>query len=161
MRFLSRFGIDSTAISLHALNVTDTRANLYGGQIPPNRYVVKMSLIVRTSDVDGLRRASQSIDELVRLGVVLAAGQEYGASGPTYLFTRLNDLKPAMLAEAQHERTHRCLPVREGVARAGGRDPARLAGRVRDPGPRPGAGDLGRESDREDAAAWSAPSSTC
>ena len=99
-RFLSRFGIDSTAISLHALNVTDTRANLYGGQIPPNRYVVKLSLIVRTHDVNALREASQRIDELVRQGVVLAAGQEYGASGPTYLFTKLNDLKPAMLGEA-------------------------------------------------------------
>jgi hypothetical protein len=99
-RFLSQFGIDSTAISLQALNVTDTRANLYGGQVPPNRYVVKMSLIVRTRDVNSLRQASQRIDELVRQGVVLAAGQEYGASGPTYLFTKLNDLKPAMLGEA-------------------------------------------------------------
>jgi hypothetical protein len=99
-RFLSQFGIDSTAISLQALNVTDTRSNLYGGQVPPNRYVVKMSLIVRTRDVNSLRQASQRIDELVRQGVVLAAGQEYGASGPTYLFTKLNDLKPAMLGEA-------------------------------------------------------------
>ena len=121
MRFLAGFGIDSSAISLHALNVTDTRANLYGGQIPPNRYVVKMSLIVRTSDVAGLRRASQRIDELVRLGVVLAAGQEYGASGPTYLFTRLNDLKPAMLAEANtNARTAAAQFAKESRARVGG-----------------------------------------
>ena len=99
-RFLARYGIDSTAISLFSLNVTDTRANMYGGQIPPNRYVVKLSLIVRTNEVNKLREASQRIDELVRQGVVLSAGQEYGASGPTYLFTRLNDLKPAMLGEA-------------------------------------------------------------
>jgi uncharacterized protein len=99
-RFLARFGIDSSSISLHSLNVTDTRANPYGGPTPPNRYVVKMGVIVRTNDVDALRQASQSINELVRHGVVLAAGQEYGSSGPTYLFTRLNDLKPEMLTES-------------------------------------------------------------
>jgi hypothetical protein len=31
--------------------------------------------------------------------VVLSAG-EYGGGGPTYLFTKLNDLKPEMLAES-------------------------------------------------------------
>jgi len=120
-RFLARFGIDSTAISLHSLNVTDTRANAYGGPPPPNRFVVRMGLIVRTSDVDALRRASQSIDDLVRQGVVLAAGQEYGASGPTYLFTKLNDLKPAMLAEANvNARTAADQFARESKARLGG-----------------------------------------
>ena len=36
----------------------------------------------------------------MQAGVVLTSGQEYGPGGPTYLFTRLNDLKPEMLAEA-------------------------------------------------------------
>ncbi len=120
-RFLARFGIDSTAISLNSLNVTDTRANPYGGPTPPNRYVVKMGLIVRTNDVDALRQAGQSIDELVRRGVVLSAGQEYGASGPTYLFTRLNDLKPEMLTEANvNARVAAEQFARESKAKVGG-----------------------------------------
>jgi hypothetical protein len=80
-----------------------------------------MSLIVRTRDVGSLRRASQRIDDLVRVGVVLAAGQEYGASGPTYLFTRLNDLKPEMLAEANaNARTAASQFAKESRSRVGG-----------------------------------------
>ena len=33
-------------------------------------------------------------------GVVLSSGGEYGGGGPTFIFTGLNDLKPAMIAEA-------------------------------------------------------------
>ena len=32
--------------------------------------------------------------------VLSSGGMGYGSSGPTYLFTRLNDLKPAMIREA-------------------------------------------------------------
>jgi len=39
------------------------------------------------------------VGELVAAGVALTSGAGYG-TGPTYLFTKLNDLKPAMLAEA-------------------------------------------------------------
>jgi hypothetical protein len=119
--FLARFGIDSASVSLHSLNVTDTRANPYGGPPPPNRFVVKMGLIVRTNDVENLRRASQSIEELVRRGVILTAGQEYGASGPTYLFTRLNELKPEMLTEANvNARVAAEQFARESKAKVGG-----------------------------------------
>ena len=38
--------------------------------------------------------------DLVDPGVVLISGEEYGPGGPTFLFTKLNDLKPAMIAEA-------------------------------------------------------------
>ncbi|MFO0094271.1 MAG: SIMPL domain-containing protein, partial [Gemmatimonadaceae bacterium] len=44
--------------------------------------------------------ASQRVPELVRNGVVLSSGQEYGGGGPTFVFTKLNALKPAMIAEA-------------------------------------------------------------
>jgi hypothetical protein len=40
------------------------------------------------------------VGELVGAGVVLSARSDFGGSGPTFLFTRLNDLKPAMIAEA-------------------------------------------------------------
>jgi len=40
------------------------------------------------------------VGELVAAGVVLSSGGEYGGGGPTFIFTGLNDLKPAMIAEA-------------------------------------------------------------
>jgi hypothetical protein len=41
------------------------------------------------------------VGELVSAGVVLSSSRTgFGPSGPTFLFTKLNDLKPNMLAEA-------------------------------------------------------------
>ncbi len=99
--FLVRYGVDSSKVELQALAATDTRANAYGdgGRVPLNRYVVNMTLMVRTGDIDRVALASQNVSELLAAGVVFSSG-EYGGSGPTYLFTRLNDLKPEMLAEA-------------------------------------------------------------
>ena len=101
LAFLGRHGIDSTATELIELRVTDTSANPYGARNPgASRYVVRMAVMVRTADVDRLRDVSQRVDQLLNAGVVIAAGGEYGPSGPTYLFTKLNDFKPAMIAEA-------------------------------------------------------------
>jgi hypothetical protein len=99
--FLARFGIDSTQMELQELQVTDAFANPYTqpSQIA-NRYVVQQTLMVRTTQLDQVIAASQATGDLVSAGVVVTSGQEYGASGPTYLFTRLNDLKPEMIREA-------------------------------------------------------------
>jgi hypothetical protein len=100
MAFLKRHGIDTTATELQSLTVTDTRAREYGGAPAPNRYVVNMTLMVRTREVGKIAAASQKVGELLAAGVAFSSGGEYGSSGPTYLFTKLNDLKPAMVAEA-------------------------------------------------------------
>ena len=96
--FLKRAGIDSSQVSLRGLEVTDAQANPYSQGPVRSRYIVTMTLVVRSGDVQGLSRAGQAVGELVQAGVVLSGGP-FG-SGPTYLFTRLNDLKPEMLAEA-------------------------------------------------------------
>ena len=99
LAFLSRFGLDSTATELQGFEVTDTRANMYQGSTAANRFIINTTLMVRTADPDKIREASQHVGELVAAGVVLSSGGP-GFGGPTYLFTRLNDLKPAMVAEA-------------------------------------------------------------
>jgi hypothetical protein len=98
LAFLRRAGIDSTQVSLRGLEVTDAQANPYSQGPVRSRFILSMTLVVRSGDVAGLQRASQAVSELVAAGVVLSGGP-FG-SGPTYLFTRLNDLKPGMLAEA-------------------------------------------------------------
>ena len=55
---------------------------------------------VRSNAVDTVIRASQRVSELVAAGIVLSSSGEFGGTGPTYLFTGLNDLKPSMIAEA-------------------------------------------------------------
>ena len=101
MRFLRAQGIDSSAVELQDLQVADRLANPYGQQGPStNRYIITQRLMVRSSDPAMVQAAHQQISALVDAGVVLGSGMGYGDNTPTYLFTRLNDLKPEMVAEA-------------------------------------------------------------
>jgi hypothetical protein len=56
--------------------------------------------MVRSGKPDVVLQASQRVSELVAAGVVLSSSGEYGIGGPTFVFTRLNELKPAMVKEA-------------------------------------------------------------
>lgn len=99
LAFLARFGLDSTATELQGFEVADTRANPYQSALAANRFIITTTLMVRTQDPARIRAASQRVADLVAAGVVLSSGGP-GYGGPTYLFTRLNDLKPEMVAEA-------------------------------------------------------------
>jgi hypothetical protein len=98
--FLGEHGIPPEQIEVQGLAVNDVLANPYRGGGPvDSRYIITQTLMVRSEDPATVRRASQDVGRLVERGVVL--GSNMGpAAGPTYLFTRLNDLKPAMIAEA-------------------------------------------------------------
>jgi uncharacterized protein len=63
-----------------------------------NDLAAAQAQITRSTEL--VRAASQRVSELVSAGVVLSQGGEYGLGGPPFVFTRLNDLKPAMIAEA-------------------------------------------------------------
>ena len=102
--FLRANGIDSTEIELQGLRVTDTYANPYnpaGRQGP--RFVVQQTVMVRSEKPQVVLAASQKVGDLVNAGVVLSSGPEWGPGGPSYVFRRLNDLKPSMIAEATAE----------------------------------------------------------
>ncbi|HET9950878.1 MAG TPA: SIMPL domain-containing protein [Candidatus Eisenbacteria bacterium] len=102
--FLRTNGIDSTEIELQGLRVTDTFANPYN---PPGRqgprFVVQQTVMVRSEKPQVVLAASQKVGDLVNAGVVLSSGPEWGPGGPSYVFRRLNDLKPSMIAEATAE----------------------------------------------------------
>jgi uncharacterized protein len=97
--FLARHGIDATQVGLQELNVTDAQANRYGGQNAARRFIISQTIMVRSIAPDTVFQASQKIGELVDEGVVLSSDGPM-SGGPTFLFTRLNDVKPAMIAEA-------------------------------------------------------------
>lgn len=100
--FLVRHGIDTAGVSLQEFAVADARTNQYGSEPRAgSRYVIRQTVVVRSTSPDRVLAASQRVAELVDAGVVLASGNEYGpGGGPTFVFTKLNDLKPAMIAEA-------------------------------------------------------------
>ena len=98
-RFFARHGIDSSRVELLSLEVTDKRSNPYEGSPSSARFAISATLVARTDRPEQIRDAIQDVGELVAAGVALTSGAGYG-TGPTYLFSKLNDLKPAMLAEA-------------------------------------------------------------
>ena len=98
--FLTRHGIDTSQVTLQDFSVTDTWANEYRTQQGANRFIIKQTVVVRSGEPDKVMAASQLVGELVNAGVVLSSGAEYGNGGPTFIFSGLNDLKPAMIAEA-------------------------------------------------------------
>ncbi|MDK8462937.1 SIMPL domain-containing protein [Marinobacter sp. SS13-12] len=98
MAFLKLQAIDTEAVELQRLDVTDTRANPYHGESNSQKFIINQTLMVRSNSIDRIRQAAQSVGELVDSGVILSS--DYGPSGPTYLFNRLNEVKPEMIAEA-------------------------------------------------------------
>lgn len=102
LAFLERHGIDPAAAEIRHLEVNDLLANPYRSGSTQSRYIITETLMVRTEDTGTIARASQAVGELVDAGVVLSSTGG-PASGPTFLFTRLNELKPVMIAEATAE----------------------------------------------------------
>jgi hypothetical protein len=120
--FLFRHGLDTTRTALQDFQVIDAYANQYR---PPGevitRYIVRQTLMVRSDRPDTVLAASQRLSELVDAGVVFTSGGEYAATGPSFLFTKLNDFKPAMIAEATAQ-------AREAAAQFARDADSRLAG---------------------------------
>lgn len=98
--FLSRHGIDTASVQLQALEVSDAFANRFPGERGGPRYVIQQTVMVRSRSPEVVMAASQRVSELVGAGVVLSSSGEYGIGGPTFVFTRLNQLKPSMVKEA-------------------------------------------------------------
>ncbi len=95
-RFLSGHGIEADAIQPQRVEVTDLLAQPYRPEgAGDNRFIVAQTVIVRTGQVDRVAELNRATGELVKQGVVLA-----DTGGPSYLFTKLNDIKPKMLAAA-------------------------------------------------------------
>jgi hypothetical protein len=93
--FLTAQGYPAEAVTLGRLEVADTRSREYASQTGGPRFILAQTVIVRTTDVARVQNTTRALNDLVRQGVVL---QDF--SGPTYIFTKLNEVRPAMIAEA-------------------------------------------------------------
>ena len=99
--FLSSNQVDVSQLQLQDFSVTDAQTNQYSGNNASGaRFVIKQTVVVRSTRPDLIRAASQKVSDLVSNGVVLSSGGEYGNGGPTFVFTGLNTLKPQMIGEA-------------------------------------------------------------
>ena len=99
LAFLAANGMPREAVEVESLQVNDLLAQAYRSGPIESRFIVAQTLMVRTAEVDKIALASQKIGDLVAAGIVLS-NEGQPSPGPVYLFTRLNDIKPAMIAEA-------------------------------------------------------------
>lgn len=96
MEFLKTNGLSDEDYWPGRINVTDLLAQSYRPQgALQSRFIINSSVNVRTNNVDLLAGISGRTGDLVRKGVVLSEFQ-----GPSYIFTKLNEVKPPMIAEA-------------------------------------------------------------
>ena len=83
-------------LTLLRYDVQDLLAQQYRPEgVERGRYVLTKILLLRTDAVDKVEQAAQSIDILVKKGVTLGTGSQ-----PNFLFTKLNDIKPDMIRQA-------------------------------------------------------------
>lgn len=94
-QFFVDAGFNADEIVVSPPRLEDRWAYAYGDSRPPERYRYSTTVSLRTDDVpkalDVLRRSG----ELVARGVLIGEG-----SAPEFDYTRLNDIKPALIAEA-------------------------------------------------------------
>jgi len=98
MAFLSDAGFQSDEISAAAPAITDRQAQAYGDVQARFRYSAAQTVTVYTSRVSEVLAATTHLIDLGKSGIVIA-GDDY-QSRTQFLFTGLNDVKPAMIEEA-------------------------------------------------------------
>lgn len=97
--FLGEAGFADADLSLSAPAIVDRRAQGYGNPAAQDlRYAGNVTVTVYTRDVERVRAATRRLTELGKQGIALV-GQDYGVR-TEYLYTALNDIKPAMIEEA-------------------------------------------------------------
>ena len=98
-KFLLTAGFTPQEIQTGRMITTDVLANPYrSNENVQNRYILQQTLTVQTSQVDLVEKTLSRTSELIAEGIVFD-GQEYTIP-VSYIFTKLNDIKPKMLEMA-------------------------------------------------------------
>lgn len=96
--FLTDQGIDREDITIGTPTITDKSAQQYGQTRAQFRYAGEQTVTVYSDAIDTVRQVMGKLSALGKQGIVLT-GNSY-QSQTEYLFTRLNEVKPAMIEEA-------------------------------------------------------------
>jgi hypothetical protein len=93
--FFADAGFKPGEIVVSPPRLEDRWAYAYGDNRPPERYRYANTVTLRTGNVDKALAALRQSGELVGRGVMIGEG-----STPDFDYTKLNDIKPALIAEA-------------------------------------------------------------
>jgi hypothetical protein len=93
--FFLQAGFKAEEIVVSPPRLEDRWAYAYGENRPPERYRYSNTVSLRTNGVDKALAALRRSGELVGRGVMIGEGSQ-----PDFDYTKLNDIKPALIAEA-------------------------------------------------------------
>ena len=97
--FLIKSGFKHDEITVGIPSIVDKLAQRYGGNARIElRYTARQNVTVYSTRVDLVRKTMTKLLELGRKGIVFSGGGYETA--PDFIFTRLNEIKPAMIEEA-------------------------------------------------------------
>jgi hypothetical protein len=97
--FLTASGLDPAEISLSTPAITDKSAQSYGNAAPPEfRYSAVQTVTVYSRNIEAVRTLMGDLAQLGKQGIAFTGGNYQ--SQTEYIFTRLNEIKPAMIEEA-------------------------------------------------------------
>jgi hypothetical protein len=97
--FFLKAGFKADEIVVSPPRLEDRWAYAYGDNRPPERYRYSNTVSLRTNSVDKALAALRQSGQLVGRGVMIGEGSQ-----PDFDYTRLNDIKPALIAEVLHSR---------------------------------------------------------
>ena len=97
--FLKDNGFEDSEITLSPPSITDKLAQQYGQNARVKlRYTGHQTLTVYSTKVAQVRQTMNKLSQLGKGGIVFSAGKYENRT--EFLFTKLNDIKPAMVEEA-------------------------------------------------------------
>ncbi|MBP5698763.1 MAG: SIMPL domain-containing protein [Alphaproteobacteria bacterium] len=96
--FLLKQGFNEKEIKIERIETNDLMANPYrSNDANTSRFILTQTIIVKSNNVALVESSIPQTDKLIAEGVVFDNNEGYPVS---YIFTKLNDIKPKMLAEA-------------------------------------------------------------
>jgi hypothetical protein len=97
--FLKKHGFQDKDISISAPAILDRQSQQYEGSDKGKfRYSGSSTITVYSENVDSIRKTMQTLVDLGKQGIAISG--ENHQSRTVFMFTKLNDLKPAMIEEA-------------------------------------------------------------
>ena len=97
-KYLIKHGLKESDFTVKPAAITDNSLNSYMDQTKITyKFVAQQTILVRSGKIEAVKSANADSLELVSAGI--AVSQDYD-SKVSYEFTKLNDIKPEMIAEA-------------------------------------------------------------
>ena len=97
-KYLIKHGLEESDFTVKPAAITDNSLNSYMDQTKITyKFVARQTILVRSEKIEAVKSAYADSLELVSAGI--AVSQDYD-SKVSYEFTKLNDIKPEMIAEA-------------------------------------------------------------